>query len=122
MANAITFAPAMIATYWVRSNMYVIGDVFQLWFVGKLQSGFPLTASTAINDPLSSPKNTRPVAVASVPPHENAGPGCGTSHFTSPVRKSSARKMRCGFGSVAVFCEPPRYVLPWVHSASSFFV
>jgi len=38
--------------YCLLSNMYVMGDAFHVWFVGKSQSTFPLDASTAMNDPL----------------------------------------------------------------------
>ena len=37
----------------------------------------PVRASTASSDPASSPKNTNPPAVVSVPPHESPWPTCG---------------------------------------------
>ena len=38
-------------------------------FAWNDHNGLPVAASAAANAPLSSPKNTRPVDVASVPPH-----------------------------------------------------
>src|SRR5881392_3940664 len=114
--------PAATATYWRPSNMYVIGDAFQPAFVGKLQSGAPVIASAAINAPPSAPKMTRPVDVASVPPQDSARPGCGSSHFTAPVRMSIAFRMRCGTGSGDVRCDPPRYCFPDSQIAPSDFV
>jgi len=72
----------------------LIGEARHPAFVGKLQSGLPVTASAAISAPPSSPKITRPVAVASVPPQELPGPGCGSSHLMAPVRISIAFSTR----------------------------
>ena len=60
---------------------------------GSCQRGSPLAASTAVKAPLSSPKKTRPPAVASVPPQESAGPICGSSQAISPVWTSIARRI-----------------------------
>src|SRR4026209_1783524 len=89
-----------------------MGEAFQLWFVWNFHSGLPVIASAAIKAPPSSPKITRPVAVESVPPHEFAEPRCGSSHAHAPVLMSMARRIRSGFGSGAVRCDPPRYDLP----------
>src|SRR5258708_3694908 len=116
IAKAMMSDPAATATYCVPSNEYVIGEAFQLWFVGKLHRGLPVVASTAINAPPSSPKMTSPLASASVPPQEFAGPGCANSHTSAPVWKFIALRIRRGFGSVAVRCVPPRNGLPGSHS------
>src|SRR5260370_3823248 len=104
------FGPAATAMYCLPSNEYVIGEAFHVWLVSKLHSGLPVNASTAISSPPSAPKITRPVAVASVPPQDCAGPGCGSSHLIAPLRMSSAFKTRSDFGSGAVRRHPPTYV------------
>jgi hypothetical protein len=71
----------------------VMGEAFQRLLVWKCQRGVPLEASTAMSAPLSSPKKTRPVAVARVPPQERAGPACGSSQAMAPVFTSIARRI-----------------------------
>src|SRR5688500_7171088 len=86
------FDPEATATYCLLSKTYVIGDAFQTWCVRNIHSVRPVDASAAENDPLSSPKNTSPPAVASVPPQLFSGPTCGNSHAMAPVLTSIARK------------------------------
>src|SRR5215471_21778575 len=119
MPKARIFEPAATPMYCLPSKEYVIGEAFQAWLVSKRHSGLPVEASAAIKAPPSSPKITRPVAVASVPPQDIAGPGCGSSQAIAPVRMSRAFRTRTGFGSGEVRCEPPRYDLPAVHSPPS---
>src|SRR4051794_12406799 len=99
-----------------------MGEDFQPALAAKLQSGLPVMASAAISAPPSSPKKTSPVDVARVPPHDQAGPGCGSSHVIAPVRMSIALSTRCGTGSGEVRCEPPRYGLPASHVPPPAFV
>src|SRR5229473_1337399 len=99
-----------------------MGEAFQVWLVGKVQSGLPVTASAAISAPPSSPKITRPVAVLSVPPQDSAGPGCGRVQAILPVLISMAFRIRCGFSPVGRRCDPPRYSLPGVHAPGSRLV
>ena len=61
--------PDAMAMYCWPSNWYAIGEACQFAFAWNDHNGLPLAASAAANAPLSSPKNTRPVDVASVPPH-----------------------------------------------------
>src|SRR5262249_35100120 len=121
-AKAMTLGPAATATNCVPSNEYVMGEAFQVWLVWNDHSGWPDRASTAISPPPSSATNTSPVAVESVPPHEFAGPRCGSSQAIAPVWTSIARRIRCGSGSAAVFCVPPRYVRPLSHGPWSLLV
>jgi hypothetical protein len=91
-ANANIFPPAATATYCFPPVIYVIGDAFQLSFVSKCQSSFPVLASAAANAPLSSQKNTRPPAVESTPPQDTLGLVCGISYAILPVSRSIARR------------------------------
>ena len=60
--------------------------------VWNCHSRAPVAASTAVSAPPSSPKNTRPPAVASIAaPGVDALPVCGSSHAIAPVRTSIAR-------------------------------
>ena len=69
----------------------------------------PVEASTAANRSWSSQKNSRPLAVASVPPRAPPGPVCGNSHATLPVVTSIARRI-FWFGAVGSGrVEPPQY-------------
>ena len=92
-AKAITFGPEATATYCVPSNAYVIGDAFQSWLVWNCHSGAPVETSAATSAPLSSPKKTSPPAVASTPPHDVAGPICGSSQRIVPLLTSIARRI-----------------------------
>ena len=58
----------------------------------KCQSTSPVRASNATSAPSSSPVNTRPPAVETVPAHIVAGPVILYSQRISPVTESSARK------------------------------
>ena len=68
---------AAIATYWTPSTAKVIGEATNFWPVLKCHNGRPVAASTASKDSASSPKNTSPPAVVSVPPQELPWPICG---------------------------------------------
>ena len=52
------------------------GEAFHFSLVWNCHSGLPVSPSTAISLPLSSPTNTKPVEVASVPPQESPAPIC----------------------------------------------
>src|SRR5579872_107277 len=78
--------PAATATYCFPFMAYVIGDALELCPVVKCQSGLPVCPSTASNDPASSAKNRRPLAVVIVPPDECPVPVCG--YFQASVAGS----------------------------------
>src|SRR5262252_467223 len=85
-ANATMLCPTAMATYCLLSNMYVMGEDFHVWFVGKSHRTLAFVASAAMNDPLFSPKNTSPDAVDITPADAVAGVvTCGRSHAISPV-------------------------------------
>src|SRR4051794_5898172 len=109
--------PTAIATYCRLSNTYVIGDAFHTWLVGNDQSDFPVAASAAMNEPLFSPKNSRPDAVDSSPAEavDGAGP-CTRSHATSPVWMLIARTDFVNVSPGAGRAVPPMKLLPASHS------
>src|SRR5690348_15214832 len=113
--------PTAIAMYCLLSNMYVMGDAFHVWFVGKSQSTFPFDASAAMNDPLFSPKNTRPDAVEITPAEAVAGVVTwGRSHAISPVCMFRARRDFVYVSPGAGLAAPPMYPLPAAHSIVRF--
>src|SRR4051812_47622163 len=114
--------PAAMAMYCLPSKEYVMGEAFQDSFVLKLHNGFPVMASAAMSSPVSAAKMTSPVAVARVPPQDCAGPGCGSSQTTAPVRMFNAFRILSGFGSGDVFCDPPKKVLPGSQTPPSVFL
>src|SRR5205823_320116 len=63
--------------------------------VWKCHRCFPFRPSSATKCPSSSPKNTNPPAVDTVPAHESALPVMGYSHLRSPVFGSNARRKNC---------------------------
>ena len=87
------FDPDAMAMCCLPSNWYVIGEARHTLFIPNCQSGFPVDASTAANLSWSSQKNTRPLAVASVPPRAPPGPVCGSSQAIFPVFTSIARRI-----------------------------
>src|SRR5260370_1172867 len=87
--------PDAIATYCLPSTAYEIGDAVSFSPVWKCQRCFPFRPSSPTRCPSSSPKNTTPPAVDTVPAHESALPVIGYSHLRSPVLGSNARRKNC---------------------------
>src|SRR4051794_26705679 len=83
--KAMIFDPTATATYCLLSKTYVMGEAFHKSFTGKRHNRLPVLASTAANQPPSSPKKTTPPAVESTPPQESPGPDSGSSHAILPV-------------------------------------
>src|SRR5579859_946722 len=91
-AKLNTSLPAAIATYCFPATAYVIGDALISCPVLKCHSGLPDRASTASKEPASSAKNTKPPAVAMVPPEECPPPICGYFQAMEFVSKLKATK------------------------------
>src|SRR4051812_49934895 len=95
------------AIYCRPSTAYVIGEACQRALSGKCQSRLPVLASSAPNEPSSSPKNTNPPAVANSPLQVSPEPVCSYSHTIFPVWGSMARKYLRGISAVTGRAEPP---------------
>ena len=63
-----------------------MGDARHTLFMPNCHSTLPVDASTAPNRSWSSQKNSRPLAVASVPPRAPPGPVCGSFPRDLPCR------------------------------------
>src|SRR5213593_5265901 len=83
-------APLVIVPYCLPSRSQVIGWPTMPADVWNSHRVFPVSASTAMNSPVSRPVKTRPPAVTSVP--EKFGLLKGTAHFDRPVTGSRARR------------------------------
>src|SRR5436190_2096500 len=92
-----------------------MGEACQRALSGKCHSGLPLLASSAPNEPSSSPKNSRPPAVASTPPQASPGPCCSTCHTILPVLGSMARRYLRGVSLSTRLDAPPMKDWPCFH-------
>src|SRR5579864_834897 len=94
-----------------------MGEARHVWLAGNSHRTLPFAASAAMNEPLFSPKNTRPDAVDIKPAELGArAPACGRSQAIAPVWISIARTDFVYGSSGAGRTEPPMKPLPASHS------
>src|SRR5258708_8911281 len=85
LKSICVFPPAATATYCLPFTMYDTGGALTPAPAWYCHSTLPVAASSALKNPVPSPKNTRPPAVASAPPIR----GCSVSYFHATLPASA---------------------------------